>query len=114
VTEIVDHIHQRYFYGIRQMGMKDRSLIDKINLTFIALTATAIHHCLLACETGKFRVPPEFGPGGGAQCKWDTRNTNHAVNNACTDVFCRLDTDFRSSLPEVQAKTIDDVRRMIC
>jgi len=48
------------------MGMKDRSLIDKINLTFIALTATAIHHCLLVWKTGEYRLPPEFGSGGGA------------------------------------------------
>jgi hypothetical protein len=96
------------------MGMKDRSLIDKINPTFIALTATAIHHCLSAWKTGEFRVPPEFGPGGGAQRKCDTRNINHAVNNACTDVFRRLDADFRSSSPEVQAKKIDNIRSMIC
>ena len=95
------------------MGMKDRSLIDKINLTFIALTATAIHHCLSAWKTGEFRVPPEFGPGGGAQRKCDTRNINHAVNNVCTDVFRRLDADFRSSSPEVQAKKIDNIRSMI-
>jgi Domain of unknown function (DUF6532) len=109
----VDLIHRTYFYGIRQMGMKDRSLIDKINPTFIALTATAIHHCLSAWKTGEFRVPPEFGPGGGAQRKCDTRNINHAVNNACTDVFRRLDADFRSSSPEVQAKKIDNIRSMI-
>jgi hypothetical protein len=30
------------------MGIKARSLIDKINQTFIALTAMAIHHCLSA------------------------------------------------------------------
>ena len=95
------------------MGMKDRSLIDKINPTFIALTATAIHHCLSAWKTGEFRVPPEFGPGGGAQRKCDTRNINHAVNNACTDVFRRLDADFRSSSPEVKAKKIDNIRSMI-
>ena len=95
------------------MGMKDRSLIDKINPTFIALTATAIHHCLSAWKTGEFRVPPEFGPGGGAQRKCDARNINHAVNNACTDVFRRLDADFRSSSPEVQAKKIDNIRSMI-
>ena len=95
------------------MGMKDRSLIDKINPTFIALTATAIHHCLSAWKTGEFRVPPEFGPGGGAQRKCDTRNINHTVNNACTDVFHRLDADFRSSSPEVQAKKIDNIRSMI-
>jgi len=93
--------------------MKDRSLIDKINPTFIALTATSIHHCLLAWKTGEFRVPPEFGPGGGAQCKWDTRNINHSVNNSCTDVFRRLDADFRSSLPEVHAKKIDNICSMI-
>jgi hypothetical protein len=95
------------------MGMKDRSLIDKINPTFIALTATAIHHCLSAWKTGEFRVPPEFGPGGGAQRKCDTRNIDHAVNNACADVFRRLDADFRSSSPEVQAKKIDNIRSMI-
>jgi len=110
----VDLIHWTYFYGIQQMGMKDRSLIDKINPTFIALTATAIHHCLSAWKRGEFRVPPEFGPGGGAQHKCDTRNINHAVNNACTDVFRRLDADFRSSSPEVQAKRIDNIRSMIC
>jgi len=93
--------------------MKDRSLIDKINPTFIALTATAIHHCLSAWKTGELRVPPEFGPGGGAKRKCDTRHINHAVNNACTDVFCRLDADFRSSSPEVQAKKIDNIRSMI-
>jgi len=109
----VDLIHRTYFYGIRQMGMKDRSLIDKINSTFIALTATAIHHCLSAWKTGGFRVPPEFGPGGGARCKYNTRNINHAVNDACTDVFRRLDTDFRSSSPEVQAKTRDFICSMI-
>jgi len=83
------------------MGMKDRSLIDKINPTFIAVTATAIHHCLSAWKSGKFSVPPEFGPEGGAQHKCDKRNINLMVNNACTDVFHRLDADFRSSSPEV-------------
>jgi len=109
----VDLIHRTYFYGIRQMGMKDRSLIDKINPTFVALTATAIHHCLSAWKTGEFRVPPECGPGGGAQRKWNTRNINHAVDNACTDVFRRLDADFPSSSPEVKAKKIDNIRSMI-
>jgi len=88
-------------------------LIDKINPTFVALTATAIHHCLSAWTTGEFKVPPEFGPGGGAQCKCDTTNVNHAVNNACTDVFRHLDADFRSSSPEVQAKKIDNICSMI-
>jgi len=95
------------------MGMKDRSLIDKINPTFIALTATAIHHCLSAWKTGEFRVPPEFGPGGGAQRKCDTRNINPTINNACTNVFRPLNADFRSSLPEVQAKKIKNICSMI-
>jgi len=95
------------------MGMKDRSLLDEINPTFIALTATAIHHCPSAWKTGKFRVPPEFGPGGGVQRKCDTGNINRVVNNACTDLFRRLDADFRSSSPEVQAKKIDNIRSMI-
>jgi hypothetical protein len=49
------------------MGMKDRSLIDNINPTFIAFTTMAIHHCLSAWKPGEFRVLPEFGSGGGAQ-----------------------------------------------
>jgi len=109
----VDLIHRTYFYGIQQMGMKVRSLIDKVNLTFIALTAMAIHHCLSARKTGVFTVPPEFGPGGGAQRMCVTRNINHAVNNACTDVFCHPNADFRSSSPEVEAKKIDNICSMI-
>jgi hypothetical protein len=96
------------------MGMKDRSFIDKINPTFIALTATAIHHGLSAWKTGKFRVPPEFGPGGGAKRKRDTRNIKHAVNTSSTDVFLCLDEDFHFSAPEVQAKKIDNIQGMIC
>jgi hypothetical protein len=95
------------------MGMKDSSWIDKINSTFIALTATAIHNCLSAWTTGEFRVLPEFGPGGGGQRKCDTRNINHAVNHACTDVFVRFDADFRSASPEVQPKKIDNICSMI-
>jgi len=93
--------------------MQDRSLIDKINPTFISLTATAIHHCLSTCKAGEFRVPPEFGPGGGARRKCDTWNINHAVHDACTDVFCCLDADFLSSSPEVQPKKIDNIWSMI-
>jgi len=85
------------------MGMKDISLIDEINRTFNALTAMATHHCLSAWKKGVFRVPPEFGPGGGAQHQCDTRNIIHAVYNTCTDVFRRLNADFRSSSPGVQA-----------
>jgi len=95
------------------MGMHDKSFIDKINPTFIALTATAIHHCLLAWITGEFKVPPRFGPGGGAQCKCDTRNINQAGNKVCTDVLRRLDADFFSSSPNVQAKKIDNTCSMI-
>jgi hypothetical protein len=94
---MVDLIHQIYFYGIRQMGMKDRSLIDKINPTFIALTMTAILHYLLAWKTGKFRVPPDVGPAGGVQRTCDASDINHGVNNACIDVFRHLDMDFHSA-----------------
>jgi len=93
--------------------MKDRSLIDKINPTFIALTAMGIQHCQSAWTTGEFRVPPEFGPGGGAQCKCDTRNINHTVNNACTDVSCHLYADFCSSTPNIQGKKIENIRSII-
>jgi len=55
VTEIVHFIHWTYFYSVQQMGINDRSFIDKLNPTFIALTATAIHYCLLAWNTGEFR-----------------------------------------------------------
>jgi len=113
VTEIVNLIHRTYFYGIWQMGMKHGSLIDKINQTFIALAVTAIHHWLSAWKTDEYRVPPQFGPGGGAQCKCDTRNIDHAMNTACTDVFRCLNVDFISSSPEVQAKKIENIRTMI-
>jgi len=95
------------------MGMKDKSLIDSINPTFIALGAMAIHHCLSAWNTDEFRVPPVFGPGGRSQRMRDTTNINHVVNNACTDVFRHLDADFHSSSPEVQPKQIDNIHSMI-
>jgi len=95
------------------MGMKDTSLFDELNPTFIALTTTAIHHCLAAWITGVYRIPPEFGLGGGAHCKCNIRNINQAFNNACTDVFHHLNTDFHSSSPEVQAKKIDNTCSMI-
>jgi len=93
--------------------MKDKSLIDLINQTFIARTTTANHHCLWALKTGEFSTPPECDPGGGGQCKCDTRNIDHAVNDAYTDVFHCLDADFHSSSPEVQHKKIDNMRSMI-
>jgi len=95
------------------MGMRDTSSIDTMNPTFTTLTATAIHHCLSAWKTGKFRVPPEFGPGGGAQPNCNTRNVNHAVDTACPDVFRHRDEDFRSFSPEVQGKKIVTIRSMI-
>jgi len=109
----VDFIHQTNVHGIRQMAMKARSLIDNMNLTFISLTAMAIRRCLSAWKTGDCRGPPEFGPVGGAQCKCNTTNINHAVNIAYTDVFCSLDTDLCSASPEVQAKLIDHIHHMI-
>jgi hypothetical protein len=96
------------------MGMKDKLFIDKISPTFIALTAMAIHHCLSAWIPGEFGVPPEFDRGGGAQHMCDTRNINHALNNACTDVFRRLDPGYHSSSPDFQARKLDDIRSMIC
>jgi hypothetical protein len=61
-TEIVDLIHQTYLYGMLQIGMKDRSLNDEINQTFIALTARSIHYCLLAWNPVEFSIPPQFIP----------------------------------------------------
>jgi len=104
VTEIVNLTHWTYFYGIQQMGMNYRSLIDEINPTFIALTVMAIHHCLSAWKTGEFRLPPGFGPGGGAQRKCDSRTSYHIMSNACTDVVRHLETDCHLSSAEVQAK----------
>jgi len=95
------------------MGMNDRLLIDKINPTLIALSMMAIHHRPSDCKTGDFRVPPEFGPRGGAQHMCDTRNVDHTVNHACTYLFCRLAVDFCFSSPLVQAKKVDDICSMI-
>jgi hypothetical protein len=84
--------------------MQNWSLIDKVTPTFVAITATAICHCLSAGNTGKLRVPPKCGPGGGAQYMCDTRNINHTVNSACIDEFPLHDTYLRSSVPEAQSK----------
>ena len=89
-------------------------MIDKINPTFIALTPRAIQDCLSAWETGEFRVPPEFGQGGAAQRKCDTRNNNHTGHNECTDVFRHLDAHFYSSIQVVYDKTIGNIHSMIC
>jgi hypothetical protein len=80
--EVVNLIHWTYLYGIHQMGMKDVSLTDKINPTFIALAEMAMHHGLLARKTAEFSVPRECGTGVGAQHKCNTRIITHMVNNA--------------------------------
>jgi len=94
--------------------MKDRSCIQKINPSFIAITLMGISYCLSALKSGEFWVPGEFGPGGGAHRKWDTKNINDAVIYAYTDVFRSLDADFCFSLPENEEKKIDFVYSMIC
>ncbi|KAF8241768.1 hypothetical protein K440DRAFT_641234 [Wilcoxina mikolae CBS 423.85] len=96
-TEIVNLLYETYFAGVRPLGMKDRRMIDMINSTFIVLAATAIHHCLRAWKTREYKVPAEFGSGGGAHL-----------------VFCCLEAEFLSTSPEVQTKTIEDVKMMIC
>jgi hypothetical protein len=73
----------------------------------------AIQHWLSAWKTDEFRVPPEFGPGGETQHMCNTRNINHPANNACPDVFGLLDADCYTSLPQVQAKTMDNICSMI-
>jgi len=93
--------------------MKGRSLIDKMNQTFIALTTTAMHHSLSAWTPGEFRVPPEFGSGGGAHRMCDTRNIFHTVNDPLTDAFCCLNADFLSSSPVVEAKMLNTGRSII-
>jgi len=87
--------------------------MDKINPTFIALTAKAINYCLFAWKRCEWSVPPEFGPGGGAQHNCDTRNIDYVVNNARTDVVRHLDTDVLSSSPEVQAQKVHNICSMI-
>jgi len=86
------------------MGMNDRSLNATIDAIFIALTLIVIQQCLLAWQTGDFRVLPDLRSGGGAQRKCDTRNINHTVNNACTDGFCPLNADFILSHQRFNAK----------
>jgi len=108
----VDFIRQTDFYGIPQIGEKDRSLINEINPTFIVLTKMAIHHCLSDRQAGEFTIPPEFDLWGAAQYKCDTRNIHHMVNNACTDEFHHPNADFLLSLPQVQATKIDNISRM--
>ena len=93
--------------------MKDRSLIDQITPTFIALSPIAIHNSLSARKTDEVWVLPEFGPRGGAQCQWDKLNCNHMVIIASQDRFCRLDQDFRTFSLKVQAKMIHNIHSMI-
>jgi len=80
-----------------------------MNPTFIALTTMGIHHYLSAWATGKFRVLPECGTGGGAQCKCNTRNINQVVSHACTEGCCHLNADFRLSSQEVPNNKIDNI-----
>jgi len=79
----------------------------------MAIAVTAHHHHLSTLKTGKVCVLPEFGAGGAARHMCDTRCVHHAVNIAYTYVCCRLDVDFRSSLPQVQARKIDHICSMI-
>jgi len=95
------------------MGMKHRSLIEKINPTFIVLNTTPMHHYLSSWKTGECRVPPEFGPGGGALSKCDLGNIKHAVRYVFTDRVSRLNMDFHSSWAEIQEKRIDNIHLMI-
>jgi hypothetical protein len=111
-TEIVNRIHQAYFCGIRQMGIKDTSFIDKINPTFITLTTTAIHHCQLAMKSGKSTVPPEFSRHSGGQHNCYTRSNTQAVDNWRTDVFHCLDVHFRPFSPKVPLNNIHNIRSM--
>jgi len=93
--------------------MKDISLILKNKPTIIALTVKAIQDCLSTRTKGKFRVLPEFGPGGGAQRKYNTRNIHPTVNTTCPDVCHSLKEDFLSHSREVLAKKIDTICSMI-
>jgi len=93
--------------------MKDRSLIHKINLTFIAPTAATFHYFLSDWKTVECGLPPEFGPGGGAQRKYDTININYVIDNAYTDVFRHLVPDVHFFTPEVQANQLGSIRSMI-
>jgi len=73
---------------------------------FIDLTTMAIHHCVSVSKTGYFRVPPEFGPGCGANCNSHARNIDPPVHKVCSEIFCCVDGDFGSSSPKVQSKMI--------
>jgi len=94
--------------------MNDTSLIDKINWTFVPLTAAVILICLSAWNTGEFWIQSEFGPKGGTHYKCDTRNINHMVDTAWADEFHSLNIDFCTSSPEVEPKKIENIRSMIC
>ena len=93
--------------------MKDQLLIDAINPTCIDLTATASNHYLSVRNTGEFRVLGKFGPGDGVQCQCDSRNINHLVNNACTDVFRLFNAYFGSFFPQAQGKKIHNICNII-
>jgi hypothetical protein len=92
------------------MGIKDRSLIEKTNQVFIALTATAIQRGLSVCKNCEFRRPVEFHPGGAAQTVCDTCNVNQMLGNPCIAVFCGLDLGLYLSLAEVLAQNVGFIR----
>jgi len=95
------------------MEIKDRLLIDKINLSLIEFTATAIHYCQAAWETVECRVPPECDPEDVAQYQWDPRRINNAVKNAHPDLFHCLNADFHCSSQAVYAIMISNIRSII-
>jgi hypothetical protein len=106
----VDQMYQIYLYGIWQIGIKDWSLIDTINLTFLTLTTTAIHNCQLPMKSAKLRVPLEFNPWGGEQHNCNTSSKTQADNNWRTDVFHCLDVHFRSFSPKVQPNNSHNIQ----
>jgi hypothetical protein len=72
----------------------------------------AIHHCLSALKTGVFRVSPEFDPGGGAQVSTIQETCIMRLILHGQMYFHLLNADSSSSLPEVQAKKLDNIGSM--
>jgi hypothetical protein len=92
-TEVVDLIQQTSRYGLRQMGMKDRSLSYKITSKFITLEMFAINNCLEARKICSVMVLPEFGPCSGAQPKSNTRHITPMGDMVCSYQHCRLNAE---------------------
>ncbi|KAF8243477.1 hypothetical protein K440DRAFT_637317 [Wilcoxina mikolae CBS 423.85] len=95
-TEIVDLLYETYFAEEKQLGMKDRRVINMINSRFIVLAVTAIQSYLGVWKTGEYMAPAEFDSGGGAHF-----------------VFRHLEAEFFSTSPKIQTKKIKDVKMMI-